>query len=244
MEYIIAFVVFVVLYAVFIWRKARQQRTAIRKLVRTHLKTLVLKRARGFTRDDYGRLVDSGWSKEIAYFYDNVIPDHLRTEHGLSDVTELIEQEIRKLPESTVEQWTMAGATASAMASATANAVASGEEFEHFVSDQLEASGWNVRHTGRSGDQGADLVAEKAGVSVAVQCKKYAQPVGNKAVQEALAAQRYYATDHAAVISNAAFTKSAIQLARSADVLLVHASDLDALDDLVDGTRRAQAAAE
>jgi restriction system protein len=237
-EYIVAFVLFVVLYAVFIWRKARQQRTGIRKLVRTHLKTLVLKRARGFTRDDYGRLVDSGWSKEIAYFYEHVIPEHLRTEHGLSDVADLIEQEIARLPESTVEQWTMAGATASA----TANAV--GEEFEHFVSDQLEDSGWRVRHTGKSGDQGADLVAEKPGVSVAVQCKKYAQPVGNKAVQEALAAQRYYATDHAAVISNAAFTKSAIQLARSADVLLVHTSDLDALDDLVDGTRRTQAAAE
>ena len=232
MEYIVAFVVFVVLYGVFIWRKARQQRTAIRKLVRTHLKTLVLKRARGFTRDDYGRLVDSGWSKEIAYFHEHVIPETLRTEHGLPDVADLIEQEIRKLPESTVEQWTMAGAAAT------------GEEFEHFVSDRLEDSGWHVRHTGRSGDQGADLVAEKPGVSVAVHCKMYAQPVGNKAVQEALAAQRYYATDHAAVVSNAAFTKSAIQLARSADVLLVHASDLDALEDLVDGTRRAQAAAE
>ena len=235
MEYIVAFLVFVVLYAVFIWRKARQQRNAIRKLVRTHLKTLVLKRARGFTRDDYGRLVDTGWSKEIAYFHDHVIPEHLRTDHGLSDVTDLIEQEIRKLPESTIEQWTMA--------STMANAIATGEEFEHFVSGQLEDSGWSVRHTGRSGDQGADLVAERAGVSVAVQCKLYAQPVGNKAVQEALAAQRYYATDHAAVISNAAFTRSAVQLARSADVLLLHASDLDALDGLVDGTHRAPTAA-
>jgi restriction system protein len=234
-EYIVAFVLFVVLYAVFVWRKARQQRNAVRKLVRTHLKTLVLKRARGFTRDDYGRLVDSGWSKEIAYFHDHVIPETLRTDHGLSDVTDIIEQEIRKLPESTVEQWTMA--------SITASAIATGEDFEHFVSDQLEASGWNVRHTARSGDQGADLVAEKSGLSVAVQCKLYAQPVGNKAVQEALAAQRYYATDHAAVVSNAAFTKSAVQLARSADVLLLHASDLDALDGLVDGTRRAPTAA-
>jgi restriction system protein len=230
-EYIVAFVVFVVLYAVFVWRKARQQRNAIRKLVRTHLKTLVLKRARGFTRDDYGRLVDSGWSKEIAYFYDHVIPEHLRTDHGLSDVAGLIEQEIRKLPESTIEQWTMA------------NAIATGEEFEHFLSGQLEASGWSVRHTGKSGDQGADLVAEKSGVSVAVQCKLHAQPVGNKAVQEALAAQRYYATDHAAVVSNAAFTKSAVQLARSADVLLLHPSDLDALEALVDRTHRAQPAA-
>jgi restriction system protein len=230
-EYLVAFVLFVVLYGVFVWRKARQQRNAIRKLVRTHLKILVLKRARGFTRDDYGRLVDSGWSKDIAYFHDHVIPEALRTEHGLSDVTDIIEQEIARLPASTVEQWTMAGA------------VATGEEFEHFVSGQLEAAGWSVRHTAGSGDQGADLVAEKPGVTIAVQCKLYAQPVGNKAVQEALAAQRYYATDHAVVISNAAFTKSAIQLASSADVLLLHPSDLDALDDLADGTHRAQAAA-
>jgi restriction system protein len=68
-----------------------------------------------------------------------------------------------------------------------------------------------------------------------VQCKLYAQPVGNKAVQEALAAQRYYATDHAAVVSNAAFTRSAVQLARSAGVLLLHVSDLDRLDHLADG---------
>jgi restriction system protein len=228
-EYIVAFALFLVLYAAFIWRKARQHRTALRKLVRTHLKTLVLKRARGFTRDDYGRLVDTAWSKEIAYFYDHVIPEHQRSDHGLSDVTDLIEQEIRKLPESTIEQWTMA------------NAIATGEEFEHFVSAQLADSGWSVRHTAGSGDQGADLVAEKPGLSVAVQCKLYTQPVGNKAVQEAIAAQRYYATDHAAVVSNAAFTKSAIQLARSADILLLHPSDLDALDRLLED---AAAAAE
>jgi restriction system protein len=196
-EYAVAFLLFLALYAVFIWRKARQHRNGIRKLIRTHLKTLVVKRARGFTRDDYGNLVDSGWSKEIAYFHDTVIPAAMRTDHSLSDVADLIEREIRKVPEKTVALWTMGNSSG----------IASGEDFEVFVSEQLEDSGWRVRHTGGSGDQGADLVAEKDGVCVAVQCKLYAQPVGNKAVQEALAAQRYYATDHAAVISNAAFTQ-------------------------------------
>lgn len=233
MGYAVAFLLFLALYAVFIWRKARQHRTGIRKLIRTHLKTLVVKRARGFTRDDYGNLVDSGWSKEIAYFYETVIPPSMRTDHSVSDVADLIEREIRKVPENTVAQWTMGN-----------SGIASGEDFEVFVSDQLEGSGWIVRHTGRSGDQGADLVAEKDGSSVAVQCKLYAQPVGNKAVQEALAAQRYYATDHAAVISNAAFTKSAVQLAQSANVLLVHTSDLDALDRLAEGETGADVAAE
>lgn len=225
MEYVVGFLFLIALYAVFIWRKARQHVTGIRKLVRQHLKTLVLKRARGFTRDDYGMLVDSGWSKEIAYFYDNVLPPPWRTEHSLSDVAELIEREIRKLPEDTHAAWTMANR----------NDIASGGDFECFVRQRLEERGWLVRHTGRSGDQGADLVAEKGDVSVAVQCKLHSQPVGNKAVQEALAAQNYYATDFAAVISNAAFTKSATRPARSANILLLHTSDIGVLDSLADG---------
>jgi restriction system protein len=224
-EYVIGFLVFLVLYALFVWRKARQHRTEIKKLIRTHLKTLVLKRARGFTRDDYGKLLDSGWSKEIAYFYDNILPETLHRDHSLPDVTGLIEQEIRKVPQATLDEWTMANRAD----------VASGDDFEVLIGEQLEDGGWHVRRTGKSGDQGADLVAERNGVSVAVQCKLYAQPVGNKAVQEALAAQRYYATDHAAVVSNAAFTRSATKLARSASVLLLHPSDLDRLDHLSDG---------
>lgn len=234
MEYVFGIAVFIALYAAFVWRQARRKLNALRKLIRKHLKTLVVKRARGLARDDYGTIVDSGWSKEIAYFYDNVVPAHLRTDHDLADVTGLIEREIARLPAGTLEQWTMADR----------NDIASGEDFEFHVAGQLEDFGWMVRRTGSSGDQGADLVAEKDGVSVAVQCKLYSQPVGNKAVQEAIAAQRYYATDFAAVISNAPFTKAATRLAQSAAVLLLHTSDLDKLDHLADGEPVVEPAAE
>ena len=228
-EYVVGFLFFIVVYAIFVWRKARKQVTEIKKLIRKHLKTLVVKRTRGFTRDDYGKLVDSGWSKEIAYFYENVIPAPMRTRHSLSNVASLIEREIRNIPERTLDVWTIAGRSD----------IATGEDFECFVRERLEDSGWLVRHTGRNGgDQGADLVAERGDVSVAVQCKLYSQPVGNKAVQEAIAAQRYYATDCAAVISNAAFTRSATKLAQSANVLLLHTSDIDVLDTLANGGPR------
>ena len=224
MEYVVGALIFLVLYAVFVWRKARAPLTRTRKLIRTHLKTLVLKRARGFTRDDYGKLVDSGWSKEIAYFYDKVIPPDLQRHQSLSEVARLIEQEVRKMPEATIDEWTMADRAD----------VTSGEDFETLIAGRLEDSGWHVRRTGKAGDQGADLLADKGDVSVAVQCKLYSQPVGNKAVQEVLAAQRYYATRFAAVVSNAAFTKSAMRLAQSANVLLLHASDLGELDRLAE----------
>jgi hypothetical protein len=155
-EYVIGFLVFLALYAVFVWRKARQHRTEIRKLIRTHLKTLVLKRARGFSRDDYGKLVDSGWSKEIAYFYDNILPETLHRDHSLTDVAGLIEREIGKVPQATLDEWTMANRAD----------VASGDDFEVLIGEQLEDGGWHVRRTGKSGDQGADLVAEKNGVSL------------------------------------------------------------------------------
>ena len=40
-----------------------------------------------------------------------------------------------------------------------------------------------------SGDQGADIIADKDGMRLIVQCKLLGRPVGNKAVQEAHSAQ-------------------------------------------------------
>ena len=86
-----------------------------------------------------------------------------------------------------------------------------------------------------TGDQGADLIADTGGRRVVIQCKFHSKPVGNKAVQEAHAAVGYHAGDHAAVVSNASFTRSAKQLAAANGVLLLHHDQLADLDRL---TRR------
>jgi restriction system protein len=235
-DYAVIAVLILVVIVLLRWRRSAKRTARIRKIIRTHLKTLLLKKHRGLSRDDYGNIVDSGWAKEIEYFYHNVIPETLRKSKDLTAVSSRIEKEIGRLPRKTVNAWTMADR----------HSVATGDDFEHFVKGELEDKGWLVRHTGKSGDQGADLIAEKDGFSVAVQCKLYAKPVGNKAVQEVLAAQRYYATQMAMVVSNAAFTKAATQLAQSANVVLVHTSDLDQIDNLAedalewDATQRAR----
>ena len=70
-------------------------------------------------------------------------------------------------------------------------------------------------------------------VRVAIQCKKYGSPVGNKSVQEAYSAKAFYECDHAAVVTNSTFTKSARQAADSMGVLLLHHEELgDALEPL------------
>jgi hypothetical protein len=102
-------------------------------------------------------------------------------------------------------------------------------EFEQFCASRLSGAGWNARATQASGDQGADVVAEKDGKVAVFQCKMYSQPVGNKAVQEIVAAKSFHHADYAAVVSNADYTRSARALAQANGVLLLHYHDLDDL---------------
>lgn len=77
-----------------------------------------------------------------------------------------------------------------------------------------------------SGDQGADLVAQLGDQSVAIQCKFYSSPVGNKAVQEALAGKAHYGCRYAAVVSNQPYTPAAQSLAKTARVALLHHNEI------------------
>lgn len=107
-----------------------------------------------------------------------------------------------------------------------------GQAFELDAAEILEQIGFEVRRVGGSGDQGADLIATKAGLSYAIQCKDYAVPVGNAAVQQALAAKAYYQTDYAVVCVPNGFTKSAKSLGTSAGVLLIKPSLLEDIEKL------------
>lgn len=109
-------------------------------------------------------------------------------------------------------------------------------EYERWVSSLLERAGWDSRPTKGSGDQGADVIAQKNGFVIVIQCKRYEQPVGNKAVQEVASAERFYGGNASIVVSNNTFTKSARQLAESLGVHLAHHDNLvDLVDLLISG---------
>ena len=73
-----------------------------------------------------------------------------------------------------------------------------GHEFEYYCAQLLQRKGFvDVEVTKGSGDYGADILAEKDGVTYAIQCKCYTAPVGVKAVQEAHAGRDYYDTNPA-----------------------------------------------
>jgi len=109
----------------------------------------------------------------------------------------------------------------------------SGIEFENYVSTLLKNNGFNVSGTPTTGDQGADLIATKDGVTFIIQVKRHAKSVGNKAVQEVVAALNYYKGDKASVVTNSTFTTSARNLAKRNNVILVSRRELSNIEKLL-----------
>lgn len=96
-----------------------------------------------------------------------------------------------------------------------------GIEFEEFCTKLLSLNGFiNVIHTGGPNDQGADIVATKDGIKYVFQCKCYSSPLGNTPVQEALAGKQFRKCHIGIVITNSTFTKGAIELADSTQIIL------------------------
>lgn len=96
-----------------------------------------------------------------------------------------------------------------------------GHEFEFFCAELLRNRGFSeVEVTKGSGDYGVDVLAEKDGVTYAVQCKRYTMPVGVKAVQEAYAGRDYYDKMVGVVMTNQYFTAPAVEAAKKLKILL------------------------
>ena len=96
-----------------------------------------------------------------------------------------------------------------------------GHEFEHYCASLLWDNGFDeVEVTRGSGDFGTDILAEKDGVTYAVQCKYYTSPVGVKAVQEAYAGRDYHDRMVGAVMTNQYFTGPAVEAAKKLKILL------------------------
>ena len=96
-----------------------------------------------------------------------------------------------------------------------------GHEFEYYCAALLEKKGFiEVEVTKGSGDYGADILAEKDGVTYAIQCKCYTAPIGVKAIQEAYAGRDYYDRMVGAVLTNQYFTTPAVEAAKKLKILL------------------------
>lgn len=97
----------------------------------------------------------------------------------------------------------------------------SGEEFELLLDSLFKQMGYYVILTSASQDYGADLIIEKGSDRTVIQAKSYSnQNVGIAAIQEIVAAKKYYQATNALVITNSSFTINAINLAEKNGVEL------------------------
>lgn len=108
-----------------------------------------------------------------------------------------------------------------------------GQEFEYYCANLLAANGFiEVEVTKGSGDYGIDILAEKDGVTYAIQCKRYTGLVGVKAIQEAYAGRDYYDRMVGAVMTNQYFTKPAAEAARKLKILMWDRDYIEYLEEV------------
>jgi hypothetical protein len=198
------------------------------RAVAQHERALIRKRFQTLRHDDYGNIISDQWFKELAYFLEKVVePIVIQSGDKEAALYRAMRQEILSDIESRL------AVQANAAGTFTLGPNLTPTDYEQYCAQQLRAAGWVANTTKASGDQGTDIVAQKGGVRLVVQCKLFSQPVGNKAVQEVAAARAHEQADCAAVVSNAKYTYAAQQLAATNQVLLLHHGDLMHIDELI-----------
>ncbi len=105
----------------------------------------------------------------------------------------------------------------------------SGTDFENLLYRLYEKMDYTVQRSGKSGDQGGDLVIAKKGNRIVVQAKRYQNLVNNKAIQEAVAAKRIYNCKGSTVVTTSDFTDGALELAKANNVYLINGKKLKEL---------------
>ena len=206
------------------WKK-HTQRKIVRNLSEKYQQVLAKKRAQLLVEDDYGDLDPDKWNKEVQSFFTKKIEPYLdeKWEKHISreEVGRIIERAALDYQEHRPELFQY-------------DESMDGIEYEHYCADILQRSGWDATVSKASGDQGVDIFASNQRLSVAIQCKKYSNPVGNKAVQEVTSGATFHNVECAVVVSNSSYTASARQLAAKSGVLLLHHSELGRLEEMLD----------
>lgn len=215
-------------------RAGRQLQDRLVARMNQHEAALVSCFRQSISKDAFGNFEESKWHKHIETF--------LRMQ-VMSDVSNYSAWRNSRLGEeaaSVVNRFTRQQdefRRRECPLSATEAHQISPSEYEQLCASILNDFGWQAQVTQSSRDHGADVIAEKRGVRVVIQCKRYLQPVGNKAVQEAHSALGLYAGHVACVVAPSGFTPQARREANGLAVKLLHHSELTNLDNILEKTQ-------
>jgi restriction system protein len=195
----------------------------VAEIFATHGQELGINKRRMVVPASYGQADTSRWVKEMGRFAERVVVPALGAmateidwKHLFLAIDDVADDAIAALPKHAYSD------------------DMDPFDYEHLCAQLLVDAGWEAHATKASGDQGADVLAERNGARAVLQCKLYSNPVGNKAVQEAHAARGFYQAKWAVVVSNRTYTPSARELAQSLGVILVHHDELVSLHEVLE----------
>jgi restriction system protein len=229
--------------------KARKKYEVIQNTVKSctqeHLKTLVRVKRILVIPDRYGTENKSGWDKELDNFWRSVLSSKIISAVKIYESNEItrvaklifigtpspaLSDEYVKLASIAEVDRLVIEASKQTVNQGVGEVPKDWREYEGYCRSILEQAGWKAWQGPGSGDQGADIVAEKKNVVVVLQCKLWNYAVSNRAVQEIVAAKVMHSATVGIVVSNQIYTDSAQQLAAANNVLLLHHDDLASLD--------------
>ncbi|WP_338332021.1 restriction endonuclease [Acetobacter sp. LMG 32666] len=196
---------------------------------------LQISRNQKITQDIYGTLKTDLWVREIGYFIQTRIDGLINAKiSNVKDRAQLRAYAINLVEQVSADPLPVHVPINPYVSDPTVFDIRMNPfDYEQHCALLLKHSGWDAHATQKSGDQGADVIARKGNVRIVVQCKLYAGTVGNDAVQQAFAAQKFQGAQGAIVATNSTFSQSARQAAAATGVLLVHHTQLcGAAEDL------------
>jgi restriction system protein len=205
-----------------------------------HRHALARRRMQLVQIDAYGNTITKKWDKEKRHFiYTMLVPYLKDLGHIPRDVSPLDRKARKQQEEIWFVEFDRFVEEYARWPQPTANLseVATGDDYERFCADLLTRNGWTTQLTQATGDQGVDIIAMRGEFRAVFQCKFYTSPVGNKAVQEAVAGRLHERAAVAVVITNASYTPSAEELARTTGTVLIHHDDIPRLMDIIASRR-------
>lgn len=213
------------MFAVPIWRRNRVLER-VDAITNEKIDALVRQRTILIRNDPYGKPILDKWYSEVGKF----ITHHVRPALSPSQQS-IVDKQWTAILQRILQRVEDAAKQRPVLSTLLLNMTPAG--FEAFCSETLRAYGWQVWLTPLSRDQGVNIIADKNGVRVALQCKLYSNPVGNKAVQEIVAGRAHQQAHYGAVVTNGTYTASARELAATNGVWLLHHTDLPQLEQIV-----------
>lgn len=101
-----------------------------------------------------------------------------------------------------------------------------GHGFEQAVANLFRDIGFTAQVSKRGGDGGIDIVLQKQGRKIAVQCKRYKSSVGPHVIRDLWGTMHALGFDEGCIVTTTGFTKGVVDFARGKSIYLIDLTDI------------------